>query len=218
VQPFVVAAYNRVVDDAYRLPDLGRSSTLGILIGNTRALWDRFVLALRADPRACDDPNPLDRYVGAAVSRALLPLSHRIEVRFAHEPPPRRVAMQRLAHLAGLAYLSQSHLCVHATFGPWIALRAVVVVDADGPLDPPPEPQSPCRDCEGDCMPRFRQAVALAGARGDPTTIERHWEHWLAVRDACPVGRAYRYGDEQIRYHYAKDRAGLMRLLVRTAP
>ncbi|MGH8586497.1 MAG: hypothetical protein ACREWE_10055 [Gammaproteobacteria bacterium] len=43
--------------------------------------------------------------------------------------PPRRVAMQRLAHLSGLAYLSPSHLNVHATYGPWIALRAAVVID-----------------------------------------------------------------------------------------
>lgn len=215
MQPFAVAAYNRVVDDAFRLPDLGRSAALGILIGNTRALWDRFVDAMGADPRAGEEADPLDRYVRAAVSRALEPLSHRFEVRLAHEPPPRRVAMQRLAHVAGLAYLSPSHLCVHATFGPWIALRAAVVVDADGPVDPPPEPQNPCGDCEGDCMPKFRHAIALAGAPGDLATIEGHWEHWLAVRDACPVGRAYRYGDEQIRYHYANDRAGLVRLLER---
>jgi len=28
---------------------------------------------------------------------------------------------------------------------------------------------------------------------------------WSAVRDRCPVGRAYRYSDEQIAYHYTKD-------------
>lgn len=36
--------------------------------------------------------------------------------------------MQRLADISGLAYLSQSHLNVHATYGPWIAPRVAVVI------------------------------------------------------------------------------------------
>jgi methylmalonic aciduria homocystinuria type C protein len=31
------------------------------------------------------------------------------------------------------------------------------------------------------------------------------WRSWLAVRDACPVGRSARYAEEQIAYHYTKD-------------
>jgi hypothetical protein len=45
----------------------------------------------------------------------------------------------------------------------------------------------------------------------DAAAVERGWRAWVAVRDACPVGRASRYGDEQIRYHYAKDRGVLER-------
>ena len=32
------------------------------------------------------------------------------------------------------------------------------------------------------------------------------------IRDACPKGHEHRYGDDQIRYHYAKDRAVLSAL------
>ena len=32
-----------------------------------------------------------------------------------------------------------------------------------------------------------------------------NWRPWLAVRDACPEGRRFRYDPEQIRYHYTKD-------------
>ena len=214
MQPFQVAGYNRVVDEELRLPDLGRSSALGVLIGNTRALWPCFLDAVRKNPRALDEDHPLDRYVGAAVLRALRPVGHRWEARFAHEPPPRRVAMQRLAHVSGLAYLSPSHLSVHAAYGPWIALRAAVVIDIDGPANAPPEPPNPCPDCERDCMPKFRQAVAVAEVMPEThAEIERHWQAWLAVRDACPVGRSHRYGDDQIRYHYTKDRDSLKRLL-----
>ncbi len=48
--------------------------------------------------------------------------------------------MQRLAHASGLARLSPSHLSVHGTDGPWIALRAAVVIDIEGQSGPPREP------------------------------------------------------------------------------
>jgi methylmalonic aciduria homocystinuria type C protein len=123
VQPFQVAWYNRPVADAFRLPDFGRSSALGILVGNTRAIWPRFLDALRANRPGPDERNPLDSYVQAIVLPALEPLIPRSEVRWAQDPPP-CLAVQRLARLSGLAYLSPSHLNVHATYGPWIALRA----------------------------------------------------------------------------------------------
>jgi hypothetical protein len=206
VQPFQVAWYNRAVDEAYRLPDLGAPSALGVLIGNTQAIWPHFLEALGAFR---DRPQPLDAYVEAGVLRALEPITLRHEVRFAHDPPPRRVAMQRLAHLSGLAYLSPSHLSVRATYGPWIALRAAIVIDIEGPPGPPREPPNPCPDCETQCMPAFREAMDASGGHPGHAAIERDWPLWLAVRDACPVGRPHRYGDEQIRYHYANDRTVL---------
>ncbi|MGH8574311.1 MAG: hypothetical protein ACREX8_17300 [Gammaproteobacteria bacterium] len=213
VQPFQVAWYNRAVADAFRLPDFGRPSALGILVGNTRALWPRFLEALEVNRPVLDERHPLESYVEAIVLPALHPLIPRSEVRFAHDPPPRRVAMQRLAHISGLAYLTPSHLNVHPTYGPWIALRAAVVIDIEGPSSPPLEPPNPCPDCERHCLPRFRAAIAEAGATpAAHTAIERHWRLWLAVRDACPVGRSHRYGDAQIRYHYTKDREVLRRL------
>jgi methylmalonic aciduria homocystinuria type C protein len=219
VQPFQVAWYNCAVDDAFRLPDFGRSSALGVLVGNTRAIWPRFLDAVRANRPGLDERHPLDSYVEATVLPALEPLTHRSEVRWAHNPPPCRVAMQRLAHVSGLAYLSPSHLSVHVTYGPWIALRAAVVIDIEGPSGPPPDPPNPCPDCESHCLPRFRDAIAEACATpAGHAAIERHWRLWLAVRDACPVGRSHRYSNEQIRYHYTKDRDDLRRLLGSIGP
>lgn len=206
LQPFEVAEYNRAVEALYRIPDYGRSSALGLLIGNTRSLWPRFRAALHARPQLLDEEHPLDTFVKEQVLGALQPLADRWEARWAHEPPPRRVAMQRLAHISGLAYLSPSYLSVHVIYGPWIALRAAVVVDVDGPSRPASDPPNPCAGCDNDCMPKFRHAVAATGpALGGPAAIQQHWPLWLAIRDACPVGRLYRYSDEQIRYHYTKD-------------
>ena len=143
VQPLQVGWYNDAVDAAHRLPDAGHPGRLALLIANTRALWPRFLAALRAEPALLDQPDPLDRYTERQVLAALRPLSTSWEVRFAHEPPPRRVALQRLAHCAGLAHVSPSRLSVHPVYGPWIGLRAAVVVGVDGPPGPPQAPADP---------------------------------------------------------------------------
>jgi methylmalonic aciduria homocystinuria type C protein len=43
--------------------------------------------------------------------------------------------------------------------------------------------------------------------------VSESWRLWLAVRDACPVGRSSRYPDEQCEYHYRPSRSLLLSLL-----
>jgi methylmalonic aciduria homocystinuria type C protein len=196
--------YDAAVPEAFRLPDVGRRRALVVVLGNTRALWPHV--------RSSTQLHPVDRHVarivGDAVDAALAPCTPRprAEIRYAPEPPPRRVAMQRLAHVAGLAWLAPSHVCVHPTFGPWIALRAAVVIDVEGP--PPRAPLPPPCDCAVGCQPALERALA-AGPPRDAAELRERWRLWLAVRDACPVGRAHRYDDDQIRYHYTGDRSAL---------
>jgi hypothetical protein len=44
-------------------------------------------------------------------------------------------------------------------------------------------------------------------AGDDPAVVA---ELWLAVRDACPLGREHRYGDEQLAFHMGIERAALL--------
>lgn len=189
VHPFRVSWYNEVVEAEYRLDDFGREAALGLLIANTRALWPVFTAA--ADPDADD---PLDRYAERVIGPIVDGLEVRADVRYAAIDEPRRVAMQRLANATGFAYLAPSHLNIHPVYGPWFGMRAAISVDIDGPGGPPPQCAPTC-ECERGCMPAFRNAIN----GGD-------WTAWLAVRDACPAGREHRYGTDQIRYHYSKDR------------
>jgi methylmalonic aciduria homocystinuria type C protein len=108
------------------------------------------------------------------------------------------VAIQRLADEAGLAWLSPSHLCVHPTFGPWIALRAAIVIDVPAP--PTTGAMAPLCDCDAHCLPKLQ--AALEAGEATSADVTQHWQHWVAMRDACPVGREHRYSDEQIAYHY----------------
>lgn len=187
--PLAVADYDAAVP-ALPLPPVGRCA---LVVGNTRALWPVFVKARR------DEAHPLDAYVERAVTEVMEASGLAWAVRWAHTMPA-TVAIQRAAAIAGLAYLAPSHLCVHAVYGPWIALRAVVVIDAE----PPPRavPVAPPCDCARGCLPAFERAVA-AGVPGGRAELIEKWRLWLAVRDACPVGRNHRYGDDQISFHYA---------------
>jgi methylmalonic aciduria homocystinuria type C protein len=111
-------------------------------------------------------------------------------VRFAHIPE--YLPIQRTAEQAGLARLSRTHLSIHPVYGPWIGLRALATFEMEGPPTPP-LPADPCEGCATRCQAALDAAVAA-----------RDWRLWLAVRDACNVGRDWRYSEDQIAYHYTK--------------
>ncbi|MFN8021649.1 MAG: hypothetical protein U0Q03_09010 [Acidimicrobiales bacterium] len=193
-------AYDALVDEPFRLGAPADATVL--VLGNTRALWPLLDAWEQSDGPHAD---PVDTYVMRAVREATADVDDVVDIRFSHEPPPRRVAIQRMADRAGLAWLSPSHLCVHPTYGPWIALRAAVVLAR--PFAGPGAAASPTCDCAGHCLPELQKAIAA----GEPTNnaeMVAEWERWVAMRDACPVGRAHRYDDEQIRYHYIGERPG----------
>ena len=143
-QALQVRWYNDAVAESLRLDDFGRTDALAIAIGNTREFWQRFLAAAESDAELRDCENPVERYAMDVVNGALAAVERRCAVSWAHTVGEGVVAMQRLAQVSGLAYLSPAHLAVHPHFGPWIALRAVVVVDVEGPSGPPPKMDAPC--------------------------------------------------------------------------
>ena len=157
--------------------DIVQPFARGLLIGNTRALWAPFVAARR------DEPDPLDRYT----ERTLAAAFPGQPIVYGHQPPFQ--PFQRYAVEAGLAAMSPSHLAIHPIYGPWFALRALV-------LQPGPSRLPIAKPCA--CTEQCDQAFSRAVAAKTP-------EAWLAVRDACTLGRAWRYGDEQLRYHYTRS-------------
>jgi cyanocobalamin reductase (cyanide-eliminating) / alkylcobalamin dealkylase len=201
-----VGAYNEGVASVPRLPDFGRARSLAVVIGSTRAFWPPFRAALRNGEVPPDEENPVERFTTARLRRAADETGAGYDMRFAHETGPRIVAIQRLAELAGLAWLAPSNLSIHPVYGPWIALRAVAVFDVEGPTKPPARVEDPCGACVQACGPAFHRAL-----HGDLSLASEPWRLWVAVRDACPLGRTHRYDEDQIVYHYAKDRSVLRR-------
>lgn len=211
---FPVDLYNDRVAERYHLPTFGRQRPLGVVVGNSRALWPVFLGAVREHPGLREVEHPLNAYVTEAVRGLLAEFPTGHEIRWAHDAVPSPVAIQHAAHLAGLAHLSPSYLCIHPVHGPWIGLRAVVVLDADWQGDAPPPAPDPCTPCEKPCMTALEEAMA-AGRRKPSSEAEAagRWRLWLAVRDVCPMGRASRYDEDQCEYHYLKDRTSLLRVV-----
>ena len=204
-----VGGYNAMVPPEWRLPELG---DLAVVVGGTRRLWRAFRDALNRGSASASVEHPLDSWVRASLETALGRLEvPRYEVRYAADRPPRGVAIQRLAEAAGLAFVSPANLAVHPVHGPWISLHAAVVIDAPGPPGPPPQrPPDLCADCRVSCVPLLERAVERSGAllaRDPDRALAEGWREWMAVRDACPVGREWRYDEDQIRYGYTKDRS-----------
>jgi hypothetical protein len=166
----------------------GETERCGLVVGNSRALWPRFVEAMR-DPVLAADPDPLDRYT----ERTLAAVFGAARIFYGHRRHDGAfLPMQRLAVAAGLGVLAASHLVIHPIYGPWFALRAAVVLD--GPPAPAAVPvlAKPCQ-CTTTCTQTLQAALVAPD----------DWRAWLAVRDACTL-RAWRYGEDQLEYHYTK--------------
>jgi len=196
------------------LPHFGMpgSSRLALVVASSRRSWSPFLRALAREAGLRDAEHPFDRWAASRIERAAARLGRRYEVRYPWERGERRLAMVRLAELAGLGWRSPAELLVHPELGPWLGLRAVVVVEAAPSARETVLGPSPCEGCAAPCRQALQVALSAdtegASLRAGSAAGEG-WRRWLAVRDACPVGRAWRYGEAQIGYHYTKDRRWL---------
>ena len=220
VHPF---AADRELDPIFPLERFGQERAQGLLVGNTRALWPHLLGWFRQHP---GEPHPVQTYVGNA-------LSHAMNAAFAAlgAPPPRQqlylphrldyvgnsglsaVPFQRLAQAVGFAAVGPAHLSAHAVFGPWFAFRAVWVLDLAAYSPQATVAQAPCATCRAPCQDVLLEVLESAG-QGTPIP----WERWLAVRDACPVGRDHRYCESQLKYHYTKARRWLKSEIATNGP
>ena len=77
VHPFAVGWFNSVVEPAEALAAFGRTGALGVLIGNTRRLWEPFLAACRADPILRASADPIEGYVESRVTPTIADLGVR---------------------------------------------------------------------------------------------------------------------------------------------
>ncbi|CAM9147709.1 unnamed protein product, partial [Chrysoparadoxa australica] len=203
--------YNNCVPDHLHLatPSFGENG-VAVLIGNTANLWEPFKQAVKEE-NLCGrgSSHPLNDYVKTKVVTAIeQEVSVTAQYRWEHETAPERVvAIQRMGQAAGLAFLDEkTYLSLHPTYGPWIAFRAVVLLDMEFPKDiPKPAPMTcPATDEEMAAAAKgMSEALEKAGEYSNRT--DGAWELFLKARDMYILGKQHRYCDEMVTYHYGKS-------------
>lgn len=210
------SAYEALVPTAYRLePFLPRTRAV-IVIGNGgSAFWTGFRPYAARHTR---DPHPLDAYTVSIIERTLTPIlqasgagyRYTYPFRFWTEP----VSFMHLARAARLAGPSILGILIHPVYGPWLALRAAVLLDQDLPRPPSAAGFDPCPACSEKPCIRACPASAINAQSG--WDIQGCASHRLAAdqcadvchaRSHCVYGREHRYPPDALGYHQAHSLA-----------
>ena len=179
-----------------------------LLIGNRGgAMWQAFSAA----PEFRDDaPHPLDRWTARVVGAAAAGLRPPHETLFPFGPT--LWPFQRWARRAMGIGASPLGILIHPKFGLWHALRAAIAFPGLDVEAPQAEPGAhPCEECVArPCLSACPVAAFdgstfnVAACRGHLRRPDREpdcMDRGCMARAACPVGRDWRYGDEQVRFH-----------------
>ena len=217
-----VAAYDAEVGPARGLARHLDGAESVIVVGNGGgAFWGAYRRFCTAHRGYDQRPDPLDDFTREVVEGACAPLARRVAMRilypfgFAQDG----VAFTRLALLAGLGRASLVGVLVHPVYGPWIALRAAILVrqrlEAPRPakdFDPCPScSERPCiAACPGGAVDAAGGSVPRCGAQrarpDDPCATRCH------ARVACVLGPEHRHPDAALAYHQRRAREPLLRL------
>jgi hypothetical protein len=167
-----VARYDQGVPERFHLSKRYRDAKSLMVIGNGGGqFWSEFQRYGVEHPVFCEhERHPLDAYTQAVVEECVPALLRRYGVtghlvypfRFEQQP----VSFVHLGAMAGLGARSLLGMLVHPEYGPWMALRAAVVLDVE--IEPTPvAPFDPCGTCEEKPCIRACPAAAIS---------ERGWD------------------------------------------
>jgi len=203
-----VAAYDARMPTGRTLgADAGGARGVVVAGNGGRAFWDAF----RADGRCVGD-DPLDAFTRRVVEDAVRDLPG-ATCRFPFEPAPRRLDFRLLAELAGLGRPSLVGVLVHPVYGPWIALRAAILVPDDVTAPRPADGFDPCPSCvERPCIVACPAGVVgpsgwdVAGCAAHRLAAVAHCADGCAARIACVYGRAHHYPPDALAFHQASAR------------
>ena len=217
-----VASYDAQVGPGHRLGRHLRGAESAIVVGNGGgAFWKAYRRFCAARPAHGDRRDPLDDFTREIVETALAPLvgDTATHILYPFGFAEDGVSFTRLAELAGLGRPSLLGVLVHPVYGPWIALRAAILVrerleaprPADG-FDPcPPCSQRSCiAACPGGAISITGFSLPRCGAHraraDDPCAPRCH------ARVACVIAPEHRYPEDALAYHQERAREPLLRV------
>jgi epoxyqueuosine reductase len=198
-----IAAYDALVSPAWRSAALAPGARGALVVGNAgRSLWDAF----EASPERALPDAPLDRYTRRVLAGVASLWDPPAAIGFYAE---RRegvyLPLVALARRAGFGSPGRVGVLIHPEFGPWIALRAVLLVSESLPETSAP-PFDPCTGCPAPCV---TACVGVAvGEYGldtrrcyDTRLADPACAGACAARSACVVGPEHAYPAAQLAHH-----------------
>lgn len=185
--------------------DLGGNKQL-LFVGHAgRAFWQQLSAGRR------HDHNPVDEFTRQQINRWFEQCQPNSEYQWLY-PGHRLIPLQQLGVLAGWHFPSPFMVGVNSRWGSWYAYRAVILADTQFPETEKPQWHSPCVDClDKPCIAACpASAVSAAGldlGRCSAFRLEADspCQYSCLARLSCPVGRQYKYSQEQIHYHYQQS-------------
>lgn len=206
--------YDAAVKAEARAAPIDPAARAIVVIGNGGgALWAALKAHAARNPGWWERQNPLDDFTREMVERDVAAPLRKMGLRCTAVYPFMRGAPAldfiALARAAGIAGPSIVGVAVHPVFGPWIAFRAALLLDA--PLDAPGEAAGfdPCPGCAA----RSCISACPAGAVSFPAgwDVPRCLTHRVEVeadcagrchaRVGCVLGPEHRYPDDELAYH-----------------
>lgn len=190
-------------DGLPRLAD-GRAPATLLLLGMVgKAGWSAFASSPEFNLRS----HPLDAWT----RRVVCELGELIDARalFPFDGPP-YWPFQRWAMRAEPVAVSPLGILIHPEYGLWHAYRAALLFAGRLELPPRVAQPSPCESCADRPCLTACPVGAFTGSGYKVDDCAAHisapagvlcMEEGCRARDACPVGRAYRYPAAQIRFH-----------------
>lgn len=163
--------------------------------------------AFSGSPEAGLPSHPLDGWT----RRVVCEIGERLDARalFPFEGPP-YWPFQRWAMRAEPVAVSPLGILIHPEYGLWHAYRAALLLRETLDLPALAERPSPCESCANRPCLSACPVGAFTGSDYKVEACAAHisgpagalcMEEGCRARDACPVGRAYRYPAAQVRFH-----------------
>ncbi len=163
------AAYDGLVPSAYRMSDAAGAV---VVIGHGGgAFWSAYRAHVDRHPEHATRAHPLDDFTTHVLETYALPIAERLQLRptlrlpFRETTPP--LSFVHLAEAAGLGRRGLLGVLLHPEFGPWMALRGALLVDAAPPAARPTAGFDPCPSC--------RDRPCVSACPGDAVSYPEGW-------------------------------------------
>ncbi|EAL69995.1 hypothetical protein DDB_G0274205 [Dictyostelium discoideum AX4] len=203
VEPFRVNDYNGAA--IHKLNNFGIEDSTGIIIGCTKNFWPHFEQYIKRINNVPKDPMNcfvIDTIEGVVENNQFIK-PYEFEIRYDFNSPSsgKYVHIQTCGHFAGVASYDKDVMwSIHPTYGLWFVFRSCIIIKINYQGDSPNlPPTNLLTQFEKDEMKRFTQIA-----------IDEGWinlETRLKIRDACPIGREFRYEGNMFDYFYPLKRS-----------